>query len=233
MSTSFLERNWGVSETIAFLTISSVIPVIATATTYALLSLIFTDTTFLTQVKISGLASIIAGFTVAFKQITPEYQVRLFGGMFGFRINSLPVVFSMVASPFLMIFGKTSSSVLLTFGIFVSWIYLRFYKRNGDIRGDLSEAFSFSSFFPESLQPIVKYISNIVYRFSIKFKIIPVPSDYITLDSMELGFNLDNQDLDNNEEDDFETNVESERRKNLAIKDLEIHMSNMSKDSSD
>ncbi len=46
-----------------------------------------------------------------------------------------------------------SYSLLALNGMFVSWVYLRFYqKRDAGGRGDLSETFAFATFFPEFMQ---------------------------------------------------------------------------------
>ncbi|OLY77661.1 Transmembrane protein 115 [Smittium mucronatum] len=169
----------------------------------------------LIKIRINGLASVIAGFTVASKQISPDHHIRLFGGTIIFRINTLPVVFMTIVPPILVLFGRNSSAVLLDFGILVSWIYLRFYKRNGDTRGDRSEAFSFTSFFPEFLQ------------YSVKFKIIPSNSDYNTLEDLELGRSAEDYTID---DDEIEALAESERRKNLAIRDINEHLSSSAED---
>lgn len=52
--------------------------------------------------------------------------------------------------------------IVIQFGWFVSWIYLRFYKRNTDIGsgidsyGDRSETFALTSWFPPFLQCVLK-----------------------------------------------------------------------------
>ncbi|OMJ26086.1 Transmembrane protein [Smittium culicis] len=164
----------------------------------------------LVNIRINGLASIIAGFTVAFKQITPEHNIRLFGGSINISFNNLPAIFMTVVPPLLFLFGRTSSSIMLNTGIFISWIYLRFYKRTGDIRGDLSEAFSFASFFPEFAHPLINVISNKTHKLAIKMRIIPNTTDYISLEDLEMGAGSDDYTID---EAEIEALAESERRK--------------------
>lgn len=57
------------------------------------------------------------------------------------------------------ILGYQSPYILIQFGWFASWYYLRFIKMSGEsgeggtpVRGDRSETFSFASWFPSFLQ---------------------------------------------------------------------------------
>lgn len=58
--------------------------------------------------------------------------------------------------------GFQSPWIIIQFGWFVSWVYLRFYKKNtsdtvggGDSYGDRSETFSLVSWFPPFTQCVV------------------------------------------------------------------------------
>jgi len=55
---------------------------------------------------------------------------------------------------------------VLLFGIYMSWIYLRYFQKRLEtgLKGDPSEEFSFSSFFPEFLRPILDPIASIFHR---------------------------------------------------------------------
>lgn len=61
-------------------------------------------------------------------------------------------------STVMTIIGFQCPYIVIQFGWFVSWIYLRFYKRNADISngtsvyGDRSETFALTSWFPPFLQ---------------------------------------------------------------------------------
>ncbi|PVU89812.1 hypothetical protein BB559_004924 [Furculomyces boomerangus] len=222
---SILEKNWGVQDTVTFLAVSSILPTIATALVYIILGSIYDDARYSQAVVVNGLASIIAGFTIAFKQITPEYQVRLFGGAIFFKINNLPLVFMTIVPPLLFLFGRNSSILLLHFGIIISWVYLRFYKKNGDFRGDLSETFSFASFFPEFIQPTARMVSHNVYQLALKLHIVPQPVEYLNISDLELGGSFETYATELN---DLETTVEAERRRNLAAKEVDSKLAQTS-----
>ena len=83
------------------------------------------------------------------------------------------------SAPFL---GSYASSLLAHIAFLVSWVYLRFYKLNTleslptsstpapstTLRGDASEMFSFASFFPDKIQPIISTVGNIVFNILVK-----------------------------------------------------------------
>lgn len=127
------------------------------------------------------------GFLVAFAQLIPEHSVQVFGGLFKVRVRvswrastfcrslfprsvdahdevrcklqSLPMLY-VTLSNVACLLGYQSPYILIQFGWFTSWFYLRFVKMNGEIemttggavRGDRSETFSLASWFPGFLQ---------------------------------------------------------------------------------
>lgn len=93
------------------------------------------------------------GFLVAFTQIIPEHQVQLFGGLAKLRVKQLPMLY-VTFSNVMVLLGYQSPFILIQFGWLVSWFYLRFIKQNEgmDFRGDRSETFAFSSWFPPFVQ---------------------------------------------------------------------------------
>jgi hypothetical protein len=73
-------------------------------------------------------------------------------------LQTLPMAY-LTLSTVLCIVGFQSPFILIQFGWFVGWIYLRFYKKNsgdmvggGDTYGDRSETFSLISWFPPVVQ---------------------------------------------------------------------------------
>ncbi len=59
----------------------------------------------------------------------------------------------------LTIFLGPSPYILIQFGFFVAWAYLRFFKlsENGDFRGDRSETFAFANWFP----PFIRCVGRV------------------------------------------------------------------------
>lgn len=114
-----------------------------------------------------GLSALQSGILVAFTQIIPEHQIQLFGVLkarvkVGVRhlgvislltAQTIPGVFLLASNVLVLVLGP-SPFILIQFGFFVAWVYLRFFKlsENGEYRGDRSETFAFQYWFP----PIVR-----------------------------------------------------------------------------
>ena len=68
-------------------------------------------------------------------------------------------------STIMTLLGFQCPFIIIQFGWFVSWVYLRFYKKNvgdiggGDFYGDRSETFAFVNWFP----PVAQYALFGVY----------------------------------------------------------------------
>ena len=86
--------------------------------------------------------------------------------MFLLESQTLPMVYLGI-STVMCIIGFQSPWILIQFGWFVSWVYLRFYKKNtselgGTSYGDRSDTFSLLSWFP----PFVQYVLvHLVFGF--------------------------------------------------------------------
>ncbi|KAG6868886.1 hypothetical protein C0993_008634 [Termitomyces sp. T159_Od127] len=90
---------------------------------------------------------------VAFTQLIPEHQVQVFG-FIKTRVKTLPMAY-LTLSTVLCLVGFQCPWIVIQFGWFVGWVYLRFYKKNisdtigGTVTyGDRSETFSLVSWFP-------------------------------------------------------------------------------------
>ncbi|GAB2276725.1 Rhomboid-like protein 19 [Dionaea muscipula] len=115
---------------------------------------------------ISGFHGVILGFLVGIKQILPDQELSLFSAL---RIKakwlpSLVLLLSLGASFFIE--GSAAYLPTLFFGTYMSWIYLRYLQRRleTNLKGDPSDEFAFSSFFPDFLRPVIDPIASIVHR---------------------------------------------------------------------
>jgi len=158
----FLEPIWGSKEYLRFIVIVNVICGICTFLFMVLLYYIMADPDLWFE-SICGFSSVIAGFTVAAKQIIPEQEIRMFCAI-SVRAKYLSGILILINLTFLLL-GISSHSFSFTFfGVIVSWTYLRFFQKKGNATGDMSDSFSFASFFPDIMQPSVTIISNIIYK---------------------------------------------------------------------
>lgn len=131
---------------------------------------------------IHGAIGLEAAFIVAFKQLVPEHTVSLFNSVIRIRVKHLPAMFvllNMISGPIL---GTDTAFFLSVYGFFTSWVYLRFYRMapsvvtsaTGDdavIKGDASDTFAFSHFFPEPIQTLIAPICQQIYTVFVTLKL--------------------------------------------------------------
>ncbi|KAJ2697149.1 hypothetical protein FB645_006001 [Coemansia sp. IMI 203386] len=174
----FLEQQWGTHGYIRFVAVLAIAPTLTTCLAVVILSLVRGNSEVLYATPVSGLAGVLAGFTVGLKQLAPDYTVKLFRGALGFRVNDLPGFYTLVFPIVFTLLGDLGGVILVNVGFFEAFVYLRFYKRSGSVRGDRSEAFAFSTFFPELVQPVVRRLSTLVYKVAVKCKLITSEEGY-------------------------------------------------------
>jgi hypothetical protein len=90
-------------------------------------------------------AGVIGGFCVAIKQLMPDTLLLNFS-IVRLKQDDLPFLFFLITLVLFLV--KLVDLVFLAmclFGIYASWIYLRFYQvHNNGNRGDMSASFSFA-----------------------------------------------------------------------------------------
>lgn len=145
LSGKLLEPIWGPLQICIFFLIVTSLSAAITAVTYVFLYYITGNTIYLFETHIHGLGAYIGGFVVAVKQLMPDHVLLTLP--FGkFRNKHMALTLLITAAIFSLI-NVINGPYALHFGlgIFVSWIYLRFYQRhkNGK-RGDMADDFSFA-----------------------------------------------------------------------------------------
>uniref|UniRef100_A0A0E0EFG3 BTB domain-containing protein n=1 Tax=Oryza meridionalis TaxID=40149 RepID=A0A0E0EFG3_9ORYZ len=114
---------------------------------------------------LSGFYGVLTGLLVGIKQLMSEQELNLFVLKIKAKwIPSLVALISVIVSFFVK--ELVSYLPVILFGIYMSWIYLRYFQRRLEtgLKGDPSEEFSFSSFFPEFLRPVLDPIASIFHR---------------------------------------------------------------------
>lgn len=140
-----LEPLWGAMDMLIFFVITNLSVAIATSITYIVIYLATKSEDYLFDTHIHGLAGYIAGFSVAVKQVMPDHVLVTspFGKLRNTHIPLILVTFVIT----LRLFGALDGPypLMFTWGVVISWIYLRFYQKhtNGN-RGDMAENFSFA-----------------------------------------------------------------------------------------
>lgn len=137
---------------------------------------------FFSYTPLSGFYGVLSGLLVGIKQLLPDQELNLFvlkikakvcffnpqwitlvsilsllfaNNLFFLGIQWIPSLVALISIA-VSFFVKDLMSYLpvLLFGIYMSWIYLRYFQKRLEtgMKGDPSEEFSFSSFFPEFLR---------------------------------------------------------------------------------
>ncbi|TFK30899.1 DUF1751-domain-containing protein [Coprinopsis marcescibilis] len=213
----YLERLWGSIETIKFLVVTIVFSnIIAFGLNWIEYMLLGKPELFLYGMYYHGQTSVQIGMLVAFTQIIPEHQIQI--GILRARVKTLPMAY-LGLSTVLCLIGYQSPWILIQFGWFVSWIYLRFYKKHsseisGTTYGDRSETFSLISWFPPFAHYPLTILGNQVHSLATRFHLIPR-----TYPDVETGgYTLVPGGA----------RAEAERRRALALKALDQRVANTS-----
>ncbi|GAB7337116.1 hypothetical protein MBLNU457_g2514t1 [Dothideomycetes sp. NU457] len=132
--------------------------------------------------SINGALALEAAFLVAFKQLVPEHTVSLFKSAIRIRVKHFPAIFVLLNTISGPLLGTDTALFLGWFGFLTSWIYLRFYRVSptlattdtGDgavIRGDASDTFAFSHFFPDVIQSAIAPVCDSIYNTLVAIRI--------------------------------------------------------------
>ncbi|THV07541.1 DUF1751-domain-containing protein [Dendrothele bispora CBS 962.96] len=216
-SLRYLERLWGSIETLKFIAVcvgfSNVIAFGFNWIEYMATS----SEVFLYGMPYHGQMSLQIAVLVAFTQLIPEHQVQVMG-FIKTRVKTLPMAY-LTLSTVMCIVGFQCPWIIIQFGWFVSWVYLRFYKKNThdvvggmDTYGDRSETFSLTSWFPPFTHPVLKPSGDFVYKLANRLHLIPTGGD------LENGY----------APVPGSARAEAERRRAMALKALDQRLANSS-----
>ncbi|KAJ4720817.1 rhomboid-like protein 19 [Melia azedarach] len=157
-----LEPVWGSKEFLKFIFVVNFLTSVCVFITAIALYYITRQENYL-YMPVSGFQGILAGFLVGIKQIVPDLELYLLK----IKAKWLPSLM-LLLSIAISFFTTESATYLptLIFGTYMGWIYLRYMQRKPETKlsGDPSDDFSFSSFFPEFLRPVIDPIASIFHR---------------------------------------------------------------------
>ncbi|KAL2205348.1 DUF1751-domain-containing protein [Sarocladium strictum] len=176
----YLERAWSSAELAKFMALVALVPNLLT---FLVLVIFFTlsRNEAWTLTVVSGTIPLQIGFLVAFSQLVPAHTVTLFRGILSLRVPRFPLVYiGIVTILSLTPILSSASFWLAIFGFMTSWTYLRFYKavfpdldssQSASLRGDASETFAFSEFFPTPAKPFVSNVADHVFDVMVAMKL--------------------------------------------------------------
>lgn len=183
-----LEPLWGSIECIQFYFIITFLAAISTSLVYFVGFALTFKEEYLFNMHIHGLGGLLGGFSVAIKQIMPD-TVLINSSFIRLRQDHLPMLV-ILFSTFLYLVSLTDFPfiIMLNSGVFIGWIYLRFFqKHKNGTRGDSSSTFVYASFFPSQIQPFVAIISNTIFNLLVKVKICKPPQKRYNVAGMGQG----------------------------------------------
>ncbi|KAH9898217.1 DUF1751-domain-containing protein [Cubamyces lactineus] len=180
-SLRYLERLWGAIETLKFVAVTITVSNIIAVGLCWLEYMVFKNPDFLYEQAYHGQMALQIGVLVAFTQIIPEHQVQLFGVLKA-RVKTLPMAY-VTFSTVMCLIGFQCPFIVIQFGWLVSYIWLRFYKKNsgevlsgGPAYGDRSETFAFVNWFPPFIHTPITLLANTAHTLATKFHLIPTGS---------------------------------------------------------
>jgi len=218
----YLERLWGAVETIKFVVVTATVSnIIAFGLNWIEFVVLKNADLFLYGMQYHGQMAVQVGVLVAFTQLIPEHQVQLFG-VFRARVKTLPMAY-LTFSCVMCIIGFQCPFIVIQFGWLVSWIWLRFYKKNtnetlggGPTYGDRSETFALINSFPPLVHTPVTILANTTYKYASRYHLIPSGG----------------ADLEANHSQPGSARAEAERRRAMALKALDQRLANPASTSS-
>ncbi|EFN51672.1 hypothetical protein CHLNCDRAFT_139902 [Chlorella variabilis] len=114
-----------------------------------------------------GFEAGLAALLVAVKQLIPDNEVALLGGALKFRAKHLPALYAAAMVGGSLALGGAVRVIPFTlFGTYLGWAFLRFVQTRNGVRGDLSDEFRLSTFFPQPLQPPVDQVAGACTRLT-------------------------------------------------------------------
>ncbi|XP_014679276.1 PREDICTED: transmembrane protein 115-like [Priapulus caudatus] len=167
-----LEPLWGAMEMLIFFSLINTCVALACVLTYLFAYTCTRDPAYLYDAHVHGLVGYVAAVAVAVRQFMPEHVLST-TPCGKFRNRHVPAaVLALVVVMFLLGGLRGIYPCMFAAGLAASWVYLRFYQRHGNgTRGDMADGFTFASFFPNVIQPVVAIFSNSVYSLMVKLRL--------------------------------------------------------------
>ncbi|CDZ96708.1 Predicted membrane protein [Phaffia rhodozyma] len=211
----YLERIWGGKElakfTFVVIVASNVIAIGLSWILYFVLGaevLVYGST-------VHGLSALQVGFLVAFTQLIPEHQVQIFGGLIKIRVKNIPGIYLLISNVLTFVIAQ-NPYIIIQFGFFSAWVYLRFVKYQegsmGEFRGDRSDTFQFVNWFPPIIHRPISFLANTVFNLFVALRLVQpygASAEYALLPGPSGGAGA---------------RAEAERRRALALKALDARM---------
>ncbi|KAL6569065.1 Rhomboid-like protein 19 [Orobanche gracilis] len=158
-----LQPIWGSREFLKFIFVVNFLTSVCLFITAIALYYITRQEIYLILHATFWISGVISGFLVGIKQIIPDQELPLLK----IKTKWLPsiAILLCIAISFWTLEAAAYLPTIIS-GTYISWIYLRYWQTKPEtkLRGDPSEDFAFSTFFPEFLRPVIDPIASIFHR---------------------------------------------------------------------
>nr|XP_043618180.1 rhomboid-like protein 19 isoform X2 [Erigeron canadensis] len=157
-----LEPIWGSREFLKFIFIVNFLTSVCVFITAISLYYVTMQENYL-YLPLSGFSGVLSGLLVGVKQIIPDQEFS----PLKIKAKWLPSIMLLLAVVISFFASEPAAYLpILIFGTYIGWIYLRYFQRKQEtgFKGDPSDEFSFSTFFPEFMRPVIDPIASIFDR---------------------------------------------------------------------
>nr|CAG4647070.1 EOG090X06Q3 [Megafenestra aurita]SVE92404.1 EOG090X06Q3 [Megafenestra aurita] len=171
-----IEPLWGKMEMLNFFTLINTSVAFFGVFFYLAIYMATFNTDVLFEVHIHGLSGYIAAVSVAVKQMMPDHVVirTPLGKMTNRNVPLCVCVLSVILYLIGLLTGAYPTMYIT--GVVIGWLYLRFYQRHSNgTRGDMADNFTFASFFPTVMQPVIEIFSRGIYNLLVGLRICRKP----------------------------------------------------------
>lgn len=235
----YLERAWTSREFAKFVAMVAVVPNVFAFFTLVVMYAITGDVTWsyvpsspqmlfspLTPTHsltpISGTTALQTALLTGLSQLLPTHTITVFRGILSLRLPRLPLLHLGLVTILAILPLYTIAAPLLSLsGFLTAWAHLRFLRlplpdldSPGPLRGDASDAFALSQFFPEPARPAVEAAGDLLARLGLAPK-TPVV--------VAAGANANNANSGGGGQSTG-GRAENERRRALALKELDLRL---------
>ncbi|KAF5191584.1 Rhomboid-like protein [Thalictrum thalictroides] len=160
-----LEPIWGSKEFLKFIVVVNFLTSVCVFVTAIAFYYITRQESYL-YTPLSGFHGVLLGFLVGVKQILPDQELSM-SPQLKLKTKWMPSLVLLLAIVISFLTAEAASYLpTLIFGTYMSWIYLRYLQSHPEttLRGDPSDEFAFSTFFPSFLRPVIDPIASIFDR---------------------------------------------------------------------
>lgn len=170
VASKLLEPLWGYKEFLKFIVISWTMAGLFSGFSYLFVYCLSLNEQILYNRYFYGFSAINGAICIGLKQTRGE-DFLMKTPWLSLQINDMPfgiLSFSWLITLITEIFSYECST-LLTFGMYSSWLYLRFFQKHSRGTGDMADHFALDKFFPRPLNRFVKVGGLLIWKIVARF----------------------------------------------------------------